>query len=178
MQEKDDTMSGNWLNVGVIVNTHGIRGDLKVLSKTDFPQERFAVGNKLMMFDDKTGQSQSIEIEQSREHKGIYVLKLKGFSNINEVEKYKGWVIRIAAEEQGELDDGEYYYHQIIGCEVYTEDGELLGSVSDILSPGANDVWVVTSSQAKSKPLLLPVILLCEKLTLKNAGLLCICLKG
>lgn len=151
-------MSENWYNVGVIVNTHGIRGDLKVLSKTDFPEERFAKGNKLMMFDDATGQSQPIEIESAREHKGVYIIKLKGYSNINEVEKYKGWVIRVSAEEQGQLEDGEYYYHQIIGCEVYTEEDELLGTVSEILSPGANDVWVVTSSQPKRKPILLPVI--------------------
>jgi len=151
-------MSGNWFNVGVIVNTHGIRGDLKVLSKTDFPEERFAKGNKLMMFDDTTGQSQEIEIESAREHKGVYIVKLKGYSNINEVEKYKGWVIRVSAEDQGELEDGEYYYHQIIGCEVYSDEGELLGKVSEILSPGANDVWVVTPTEPKRKPILLPVI--------------------
>lgn len=151
-------MSGNWFNVGVIVNTHGIRGDLKVLPKTDFPEERFAKGSKLTMFDDATGQSQLIEIEHAREHKGTYVVKLKGYSNINEVEKYKGWVIRIAAEEQGTLEDGEYFYHQIIGCSVYTDDGELLGNVTEILSPGANDVWVVTPDGSKEKPVLLPVI--------------------
>lgn len=151
-------MSGNWFNVGVIVNTHGIRGDIKVLSKTDFPEERFAKGSKLTMFDDATGQSQPIEIEQAREHKGMYIVKLKGFSNINEVEKYKGWVIRVSAEEQGTLDEGDYFYHQIIGCSVYTEDGELLGSITEILSPGANDVWVVTPSNTKAKPILLPVI--------------------
>jgi|SRR5690606_19344 len=151
-------MSMNWFNVGVIVNTHGIRGELKVLSKTDFPEERFAKGNRLMMFNDETGQSEPIEIERSREQKGLYYVKLKGFDNINDVEKYKGWVIRISEEDQGQLDDGEYFYHQIIGCEVYTEEEELLGTVKEILSPGANDVWVVEPSAPGGKQILLPVI--------------------
>lgn len=151
-------MNTNWFNVGVIVNTHGIRGDLKVLSKTDFPEERFAKGSKLMMFHDETGQSMPVEIEQSREQKGLYVIKLKGYSNINEVEKYKGWVLRVSAEEQGTLDDGEYFYHQIIGCEVYTDENERLGTVKEILSPGANDVWVVEPDSGSGKPILLPVI--------------------
>ncbi|MCM3632062.1 ribosome maturation factor RimM [Paenibacillus camelliae] len=151
-------MSMNWFNVGVIVNTHGIRGELKVLSKTDFPEERFTKGNRLMMFNDETGQSEEIEIERSREQKGLYYVKLKGFDNINDVEKYKGWVIRVSEEAQGQLDDGEYFYHQIIGCEVYTEEEELLGTVKEILSPGANDVWVVEPSVPGGKQILLPVI--------------------
>jgi len=151
-------MSTNWFNVGVIVNTHGIRGELKVLSKTDFAEERFAKGSKLMMFNDETGQSLPIEIERSREQKGMYVVKLKSYDNINDVEKYKGWVIRVSEEDQGTLDDGEYFYHQIIGCEVYTEEEELLGTIKEILSPGANDVWVVEPAAGEGKQILLPVI--------------------
>jgi 16S rRNA processing protein RimM len=58
-----------------------------------------------------------------------------------------------------ELDEGEYYYHEIIGCRVETEDGEELGTIAEILSPGANDVWVVDRPKGKGKnQLLLPVI--------------------
>lgn len=151
-------MNKTWYNVGVIVNTHGIRGDLKVLSKTDFAAERFAPGSKLWMFHEESGQSKEIIIESSREQKGTYVIKIKGYHNINEVEKFKGWVIKVSSEEQGSLDDGEYFYHEIIGCEVFTENDELLGVVNEILSPGANDVWVVQQSEGKGNPILLPVI--------------------
>lgn len=150
-------MNGNWYNVGVIVNTHGIRGDLKILSKTDFPEERFAIGNELMMVNEQTGEMKSVIIEKAREQKGMYYIHLKGLNSINEVEKFKGWVLKISEEQQGKLDEGEYFYHQIIGCNVITEEGEQLGTVTDILSPGANDVWVV-SPQGKGKPILLPVI--------------------
>ena len=150
-------MSGNLYNVGVIVNTHGIRGDLKILSKTDFGEERFAIGNELFMINEQTGEQLKVTVESVREQKGMYYIHLKGFNNINEVEKYKGWVLKISEDQQGELDDGEYFYHQILGCLVVTDEGEELGTISDILSPGANDVWVVKPKQ-KGKEILLPVI--------------------
>jgi len=155
---RDGMMNNTWYNVGVIVNTHGIRGDLKVLSKTDFAEERFAIGNKLRMFNEQSGQSQEITITASREQKGLYVIHLKGYDNINDVEQFKGWVIKVSAEEQGSLDDGEYFYHEIIGCEVFTDAGQQLGVISEVLSPGANDVWVVEQPKGKGKPILLPVI--------------------
>lgn len=150
-------MSGNLFNVGVIVNTHGIRGDLKILSKTDFPEERFARGNELFMVNEQTNEQIKVVVESYREQKGMFYIHLNGFNHINEVEKYKGWVLKITEDQQGELDDGEYFYHQIIGCEVVTDEGEELGTITDILSPGANDVWVV-KPHSKGKEILLPVI--------------------
>ena len=55
-----------------------------------------------------------------------------------------------------ELDEGEYYYHQIVGCQVFDEEGALLGTVKEILAPGANDVWVART--ADGKELLIPYI--------------------
>ncbi|GGG80999.1 ribosome maturation factor RimM [Paenibacillus radicis (ex Gao et al. 2016)] len=151
-------MGNKWYTVGKLANTHGLRGEVKVLPSTDFPEERFAVGNKLSLQDEQSGRQLEIEITAAREQKGMFVLKLKGFNDINEVEKYKGWLLKIPEAEQGELEDGEYYYHQIIGCKAVTEDGEELGVISEILSPGANHVWVVDLSKPKGKQVLLPVI--------------------
>ncbi|WP_042160411.1 ribosome maturation factor RimM [Paenibacillus gorillae] len=151
-------MANKWYTVGKLANTHGLRGEVKVLPSTDFPEERFAVGNKLSLQDEQSGRQIEVEITAVREQKGMFVLKLKGFNDINEVEKYKGWLLKISEAEQGELEDGEYYYHQIIGCKAVTEDGEELGAISEILSPGANHVWVVDLLKPKGKQLLLPVI--------------------
>ncbi|MFD0587855.1 ribosome maturation factor RimM [Paenibacillus sp. GCM10027627] len=151
-------MSEKWYTVGKIVNTHGIRGDIKVLSQTDFADERFAPGSKLRAVNEENGQSVDITVVSSREHKNMYYLKLEGYHNINDVEKYKGWILKIAESDQGDLEDGQYYYHQIIGCSVVTEDGEALGVISEVLSPGANDVWVVEGPKGKGKQVLLPVI--------------------
>ncbi|GLX71177.1 ribosome maturation factor RimM [Paenibacillus glycanilyticus] len=149
-------MSKKYYNVGKLVNTHGLRGEVKILPQTDFADSRFAPGSKLSLQHPDNGQSLVVEVVSAKEHKGMYIVKLKGYNDINEVEKYKGWVLKIAEDELEDLEDGEYYYHEIIGCKVVTEDGEELGNISDILRPGANDVWVV--DMPKKKQLLLPII--------------------
>lgn len=151
-------MNGNWYTVGKIVNTHGIRGELKVLSQTDFAESRFAPGSKLRMVDEESGKSLEVTIASSRVQKNMYIVKFEDVHNINEVEKYKGWSLKISEEDQEALEDGQYYYHEIIGCRVVTDTGEELGTISEILSPGANDVWVVERPNGSGKPILVPVI--------------------
>ncbi|WP_046228056.1 ribosome maturation factor RimM [Paenibacillus dauci] len=149
-------MSEQWLMVGKIVNTHGIRGELKIYPNTDFPEVRFAVGNKLQMINEETGASQQVEVQTSRLQKNMYVIRFKGFGNINEVEKYKGWVLKVSKNDTVDLEEDEYYFHEIIGCEVITDEGQSLGVIIEILTPGANDVWVV--KPAKGKDILIPYI--------------------
>ncbi|MBP1156038.1 MULTISPECIES: ribosome maturation factor RimM [unclassified Paenibacillus] len=149
-------MSEKLYTVGKIVNTHGIRGELKIVLQTDFPEERFTKGGKLVFFNPEQGSTFPVTVESSRFHKNMIVARFQGFNDINEVEKYKGWLLKVEEQYLSELEDEEFYYHEIIGCRVYTEEGEELGTISDILSPGANDVWVVERS--KGKPLLLPYI--------------------
>ncbi|TVX97701.1 ribosome maturation factor RimM [Cohnella terricola] len=144
------------LNIGKVVNTHGIRGELKIWPQTDFPEVRFKPGNKLIMVPPDAGEPITVEITGAREQKKMFVVRLKGFDNINQVEKYKGWELKVTEEDRVPLSEGEFYYRDIIGCAVVTEEGEPLGEVTDILSPGANDVWVVR--MPKGKELLLPVI--------------------
>jgi len=149
-------MSQKLFNVGKIVNTHGIKGELKILSATDFPELRFEKGSELLFVDPDGKQQVEAEVESSREHKGMFIVKFKGFSDINQVEKYKGWSVKVDEDNLAELDEDEYYYHEIIGCRVVTKEGEELGEVKEILSPGANHVWVV--KRPKGKDILLPVI--------------------
>lgn len=149
-------MSGKWLSVGKLVNTHGIRGDVKIWPSTDFPELRFAPGRFLTLHAPDSDDTLEVEIISSREQKGMYVLKLKGFDNINQVERYKGWAVKVPDSELAELDEDEYYYHQIIGCNVLTESGDEIGVISEILQPGANDVWVV--NRPKGKQALIPFI--------------------
>lgn len=146
------------LTVGKIVNTHGIRGEVKVLPHTDFAEQRFAKNNKLFIEPAKGGAPIPVNVEASRYHKNMYIVKLKEYSNINEVEPFKSCLIKISEEQQEELPDNEYYFHEIIGCRVITDDEPVqeLGVISEILTPGANDVWVVKTP--KGKEILLPSI--------------------
>lgn len=149
-------MEGRLFNVGKIVNTHGIRGELKVVPQTDFTDIRFAPGSRLVLTDEQMKVRLPVVVETGRQQKNVFLVKFSGWNDINQVEKYKGWLLKVAEDQLVDLQQGEYYHYQIIGCQVITEEGEELGDVTEILSPGANDVWVV--SRPKGKPLLIPVI--------------------
>lgn len=144
----------DYYNVGKIVNTHGVRGEVRVLATTDFIDERFNPGQ--MLYLQQTGQPLALEIETARQHKGMILVKFVGYDNINDVQAFRDHELMVSADDQQELEDGQYYYHQIIGLTVQTLDGTKLGTIKEILSPGANDVWVVQRPNAKD--LLLPVI--------------------
>ncbi|MFC4557093.1 ribosome maturation factor RimM [Virgibacillus kekensis] len=147
-------MTDRLFEVGKIVNTHGIKGEVKVLRISDF-EERFKPGNILYL---TQGNKQIVELEVAshRQHKGFDLLQFKGYENINDVEHFKGDLLNIKEEQLTDLDEDEFYYHEIIGCEVYLDNGEKLGTIKEILSPGANDVWVV--KQQKGKDILVPYI--------------------
>lgn len=145
----------NYFNVGKIVNTQGLQGELRVLSVTDFAEERFKKGSKLALFDQNDQLVMEVEIAKHRKHKNFDIVKFKGLNHINDVEKYKEHALKIAEENLTDLEEGDFYYHEIIGLEVYEND-QLLGVISEILQPGANDVWVV--KRKGKKDLLLPYI--------------------
>ncbi|QBO37047.1 ribosome maturation factor RimM [Periweissella cryptocerci] len=143
----------DFFKVGTIVNTHGIRGEVRVIATTDFPEDRFQKGN-MIYIDNK--EHTALEIQTVRYHKQFVLLSFKDKQNINDIEKYKGMDISVSEEELQDLDEGEYYYKDIIGANVVTEDGQAVGTVSEIFETGANDVWVV--KRAGKEDLLLPMI--------------------
>ena len=145
----------NYFNVGKIVNTQGLQGEMRVLSVTDFAEERFKKGNKLALFDKKDQFVMDVEIASHRKVKNFDIIKFKGMYHINEIEKFRDFTLKVREEDLTDLEDGEFYYHEIIGLEVYEND-VLLGTIKEILQPGANDVWVV--KRKGKRDLLLPYI--------------------
>ncbi len=145
----------NYFNVGKIVNIQGLQGELRVLSVTDFSEERFKKGSKLSIFDDKNQFVMEVEIASHRKQKNFDIVKFKGLYHINDVEKYKGCSLKVAEEDLADLEEDEFYYHEIIGLDVYEGD-QLIGQIKEILQPGANDVWVV--ARKGKRDLLLPYI--------------------
>ncbi|WP_040980070.1 ribosome maturation factor RimM [Oceanobacillus jeddahense] len=141
------------LKIGKIVNTHGIRGEVKVLRITDF-EERFTPGNEVIITSEQ--RDITLTIDSHRIHKGFDLITFKDYTNVNDVEQWKGMNLYIDQSQAEELEEDAYYYHEIIGCQVQTVEGEELGKVKEILSPGANDVWVV--QRPGKKDLLLPYI--------------------
>lgn len=143
------------LKVGKIVNTHSLKGEVKVISSTDFEEERFKKGSKLLI----TRGNQLIRevvVQSYRNHKNFLLVKFEGIDSVEEAEKLKNLQIKIDSDEVGELEENEFYFHQIIGCEVFDENDKNLGEIIDILTPGANDVWVIKGEEGKE--ILIPYI--------------------
>lgn len=138
------------------MNTHGIRGEVRVISRTHFPEERYQVGNKLALFMPNSKTPIYLTVASHRQHKNFDLLTFENHPNLNDVEKYRDGVFKIAEDQLGELDENEFYYHEIKGCTVVTLEGVELGQVTDILETGANDVWTVTPE--KGKPHYIPYI--------------------
>lgn len=140
-----------WFNVGRIVNTHGIRGEVRVLSSTDFEEVRFAPGSKLAVFKKDENKPTWVTVESSRRHKNFILLMFEGYDNINLVEPFKEGLLKVTKDQlaDDELEENEYYYFEIMDCEVFSEEGEKIGTVSDILQTGANDVWEVKAPNGK-----------------------------
>lgn len=129
------------IEVGKIVNTFGIKGEIKVYPYVDYLEKLnyFFIGNN------------KVNIQKIRFKKNIAIIKLKGIDDINLVEQYKGEIVTIDKEDLPELPEGEYYPEDLIGMEVYTDDGKLLGKLDDVFNTGANDIYQVGD-------ILLPVI--------------------
>ena len=147
-------MTEKLYRVGTIVNTHGIKGEVRVIPITDFPEDRFKPGAKLILKNKTT--TEEFTVESSRPHKSFILIKFKGYDNINDVEKYVKSELFAAGEEVANLNEGEFLYKQIIGLKVVDKDLGEVGKVTEILELGSNDVWVVKGT--KYKEILLPYI--------------------
>lgn len=145
----------NFLNVGKIVNTHGLKGEVKVVRITDF-EDRFEPGNTLYFFYENSKDPIQLKIQTHRMHKQFDLLQFESYDSINQVEDFKRGMLAISRDQTETLTDGDYYYYEIIGCNVETTEGEALGEIVEVLAPGANDVWIVR--RANQKDLLIPYI--------------------
>ncbi|MGH2079028.1 ribosome maturation factor RimM [Aerococcus urinaeequi] len=144
--------------VGKIVNTQALRGEARVMATTDFPEERFKIGAILAIFNGNK-LVETVEVDGHRLHKNFNLLHFKGKDNINDVEKFKGFDLKVAGTEReaDELDENEFYYDDIIGLKVYTTDEIYLGKVREITSLPSNDVWAIQRPN-KGKDILIPYI--------------------
>ncbi|PKR78598.1 ribosome maturation factor RimM [Halalkalibacillus sediminis] len=152
-------MEHRYFNVGKIVNTHGVKGEVRVIPITDF-EERFEPGHRLYFFPEKNTDHIELTVKTHRKHKQFDLLSFDELESINDVEPLKGGTLKVSENDLHELEEEEFYYYEIIGCEVVLMDGTLVGEVKEILSPGANDVWVVKRKGMKDAliPYIEPIV--------------------
>jgi 16S rRNA processing protein RimM len=132
-----------FLQVGVISSTHGIRGEVKVFPTTDEPA-RFKKLKKVLL---DTGKERlELEIQSVKFFKQFVIVKFRGIDNINDIEKYKGKSLMVPREDAVQLEEDEYYIADLIGMEVYT-DGGRFGTLKDVMETGANEVYIIDSDE-------------------------------
>lgn len=133
-----------FLQVGVISSTHGIRGEVKVFPTTDDPN-RFKKLKKVILETKK--EKLSLEVQGVKFFKQFVIVKFKGIDNINDIEQYKGCSLFVSREDAVALEEDEYFIADLIGMEVYTDENpeELFGTLKDVIETGANEVYLVES---------------------------------
>ena len=150
------------LEIGQIINTFGIKGEVKVFPLTD----------DIKRFDDletvyvKTKkESQLYNIESIKYHKNFVLIKFKEINTVEQAETLRNSYLEVDREQAIPLNEGEYFIADLIGLEVYSDEGKLIGKVDDIYNTGANDIYVVKDELGKQ--ILLPGI----KDVIKNVDL-------
>jgi len=141
------------ISVGKVVATHGIKGEIKVIPLTDFPN-RFRPGTRLIA--EKGDCITNVTVTRARSQGKQIIIKLAEINDVQLAEKLCGSVLKVEPWEVEPLPEGRYYHFQIIDCKVISTGGVFLGRVTDILTTGANDVYVVQSSNEKE--ILIPAL--------------------
>lgn len=144
-----------YLNIGKIVNTHGIKGEVRVQSITNQAEERYSPGSELLI-NLGSGKKEKVTVQSHRKHKKFDLLTFKEFNSINDVQRFKTKMLEIERKELPELSKGLYYESDLLGLAVLDEKENKIGELKEVLFLPANDVWSV--SRHGKKDLLLPVI--------------------
>ena len=135
-----------YFEIGQIVNTHGVRGQVKVNPFTD-DIERFEELKSIYIVKNK--QLLEFEIEDVKYQKNMIIIKFKNIDDLNIAEKYKGCYLKIHRKDARKLPKDTYFIADIIGSNVITDDGKSLGKVDDIYNTGSNDIYVVKDELGK-----------------------------
>lgn len=149
----------NLLQVGAILDTHGLRGEVKVFPTTDDASRYDDL--KEVELQKKDGSYLHLEVERVRYFKNLVIVKFKNYDNINDIEQYKKCNLYVTREHAVALEENEYFVADLIGLHAYSDEDEDLGTLKDVLTTGANDVYVILA--AGGEELLVPAIRDCVK---------------
>lgn len=150
-------------SIGKIVAPHGVRGDVRIIPLTEFPERFYDL--KTVYLDD----GQLVVVENVRPHQNFFLVKFAKCNCMDDAEALRGKLLKVRRDQLLPLPEGHYYIFDIIGLNVFTEEGEFLGEVTDVLETGSNDVYAVGQKGASKPPLLIPALKeVVKKIDLEN----------
>lgn len=136
-----------FLLLGEVLRPHGVRGELKIRVLTDYP-ERIAQLDMVYVGDDPNADAAvGYRVENMRSQNEYGLLKLRGVDTRDQADTLRQMYVMVALEEAVPLEEGEFYIYQLIGLNVQTHNGQPLGTLTEVLETGANNVYIVDSPQ-------------------------------
>lgn len=142
-----------YLIIGQLTNTHGVKGELKATTLTDDPQ-RFL--DLKWVYIDKKGSLEKYKIKGVKFFKQFVILKFEGVDSIETAEKLKGYYLKVDRANAVKLPKDSFFITDILGMQVYDENNELLGELLDVIQTGSNDVYIVKNKEGKE--ILIPAL--------------------
>jgi 16S rRNA processing protein RimM len=143
----------SWIEAGVIVRPHGIRGEVVVDLASDLTE--VVTESLVLRATGRAGGERTLTVERARDHKARKVVKFEEVGSVEEAESLRGWTVWLTREQIGPLPEGRWFVADLLGIDVITEEGVHLGTVTEVMHMPANDVYVVSRD---GKEILLPVI--------------------
>jgi len=145
--------------VGRVIRPHGVRGEMRVQPETDFPERLGALGQALLVTDER---SEPVRIEAVRPAGDAVLVKVAGIDTPEAVEVWRGAALAVPRELAAPLPEGRHYVFDVLGLTVVTEEGQVLGTVDEIIRTPGNDVYVVRGAREILVPAISSVVLRIE----------------
>ncbi len=136
------------ITIGKAIKPFGVKGEMKIESLTDFP-DRFKKLHRVYLVS-PAGKEVTCEVKTVRYAGGAPYLLFDGYDSPEKARALSGWFIKIPQEEAVPLPEGSYYWFELIGMEVFSEEGVKLGSITEVFETGSNDVYVMKSGRKET----------------------------
>jgi len=146
--------SKGFVAVGGVVKPHGIRGEFCIKSYADSPSLFSRVG--ALFLQDGSKSPQPFTVRSWREHKGLILMKLQGVDDRDRAEEIRGWTVLVHEDDLPDLEEGEHYLYQMMGCRVVLEDGSAVGVLENFFETAEQDTWVIVTEEGRE--VLLPAV--------------------
>lgn len=144
-----------YLLIGKVLRPHGVRGELRVQVLTDYPERISKLETVFIGTGNNDENATPYALNHARPHQNYMLLTLENVNDREQADLLRELFVMVALENAVPLEEGEYYLYQLEGLQARTDDGQILGTVSEVLETGANDVYVITSP--KYGEILIPV---------------------